>query len=74
MIVNTCSDYAMCHNLLFNTNADHKKNKSKCLFFGHSKHSVNIKCIMLGNKALPFVANAKHLGNTLDVCDNNKDM
>ena len=74
MMVNTCNDYAMCHNLLFSTNTDPKKSKSKCLFFGHSKHNAYIKCIMLGNKVLPFVTNAKHLGNTLDVCDNNKDI
>jgi hypothetical protein len=57
----------MSHNLLFTINTDPKKSKSTCLFFGHSKHNANIKCIMFGNKALPFVANAKHLGNILDV-------
>lgn len=29
---------------------------------------------MLNNKALPFVTNAKHLGNILDVTNNNKDI
>ena len=29
---------------------------------------------MLENKALPFVTNAKHTSNTLDLCDSNKDI
>ena len=73
-MVNICSSYATSHNLLFSTNTDPSKSKSKCLYFGNHKNNVDIKCIDLNNKALPFVTNAKHLGNILDVHDNNKDI
>ena len=41
----------------------------------HSAKSARRKSSMLNNnKALPFVTNAKHRGNTLDVCDTNNDI
>ena len=63
LMVNTCSSYATSHNLLFSTNIDPSKSKLKCLYFGYNKKNVDIKCIDLNNKALPFVTNTKHLGN-----------
>ena len=76
LMVDTCSNYAINHNLLFSTNPDPSKSKSKCMYFDHRSrvNNNNLACILLNDKRLPYVTSAKHLGNTLDCTRKDKDI
>ena len=52
----TCESFAAQNNLTFSTNSDPAKSKSKCIIFCKSPaQRVNVPCIMLNGKPLPWV-------------------
>jgi len=74
-LIDTCGQYANQHNLLFSTHVDPCKSKSKCLYFTQKRSNcVDVKCLLLNGKELPWVKNAKHLGNILDTNNCNRDI
>ena len=69
-MVNICAGFAESRNLKFSTNPDPKKSKTKCLIFSkQARARQNVLPVLLNGDPLPWVENAKHLGNKLQ-CDN----
>ena len=69
-MVNICAEFAKSRNLKFSTNPDPKKSKTKCLIFSkQARQRQDVLPILLNGDPLPWVENAKHLGNKLQ-CDN----
>ena len=62
--LNICETYAARHNLVFSTDPDPKKSKSKCIFF-HKGREEEPKKVVLCGKPLPWVPQAAHLGHML---------
>ena len=74
-MVDMCNEYTYNHNLKFSTNPDPNKSKSKCMYFNHQNRPIPNKTgIMLNDEYLPFVKQAKHLGNTIHCTDRDKDI
>ena len=63
-MLSICEKYAAMHNLKFSTNPDPKKCKTKCLAF--VKRERTLKKMYLCGNPLPWVAQGKHLGNTIE--------
>ena len=54
-MVKICEDYGLEHNLVFSTDPDPQKSKTKCvLFTAYSIKSYPVK-VVLDNKDLPWV-------------------
>ena len=69
-MVKICEDFAKSRNLKFSTNPDPKKSKTKCLIFSkQARARQDVLPVLLNSDPLPWVVNAKHLGNKLQ-CDN----
>lgn len=62
-MINFSSDYARDHDLIFSTDPNPTKSKSKCMAFSKSKQIL--PPIFLNDTILPWVSEAKHLGNTI---------
>ena len=62
-MIHTCFEYATKHNLIFSTNDDPKKSKTKCIAFLRKERKLRI--LRLGDKSLPWVSSIKHLGSTI---------
>ena len=60
-----CENFSSSHSMLFSTDPDPTKSKTKCLFFSRKRKFSEIKNVMLNGDALPWVESAKHLGNLL---------
>ena len=58
------SEYAVEHNLSFSTNPDPRKCKTKLMAF--LKKPRPLPAVFLGEVALPWVDQCKHLGNTIE--------
>ena len=59
-------EYGRLHNLLFSTDPNPAKSKSKCVYFcGPKRKVVYPTPIVLENKDLPWVTKVDHLGHTL---------
>jgi hypothetical protein len=67
-MVNNCASFMTSHNLMFSTNPDPKKCKTKCLAF--TKKSRELTPIQLYGNNLPWVSSAKHLGTKVENCLN----
>ena len=65
LMLNTCQDHASRHNLLFSTDPNPNKSKSKCIFMSSSKSSVKPVPHKLYGVSSPWVQTATHLGNEL---------
>jgi hypothetical protein len=63
-MVTLCENYAKEHDLIFSTDPDPKKCKTKCLAF--LKKRRDLPKIQLCGDSLPWVTSGKHLGNHLD--------
>ena len=63
-MLKVCEDYAEQHNLLFSTNEDPKKSKTKCLKYQNKPSEVTP--VQLCGNNLPWVDSGKHLGNILE--------
>ena len=60
--------------LSFSTNVNPEKSKTKCIIFSKKAQDVSqVVPIILNGDPLPWVAQVKHLGNTLQ-CDNTMRM
>ena len=61
-----CEKYGEEHNIVFSTDPNPTKSKSKCLYMNGKKNNVTYPTpVMLYGKPLPFVPDAVHLGNFL---------
>ena len=63
-MVKICEDFADQKSLVFSTNADPAKSKTKCIVFARKKIS-GVLPILLNGDPLPWVTEVKHLGNIL---------
>ena len=61
-----CQDYGVQHNLVFSTDPNPKKSKTKCIYFcGKNTVDQYPAKLTLDGKPLPFVPPATHLGHEL---------
>ena len=61
-----CEDYADRHNIMFSTDPDPKKSKTKCIFVtGSKKKLTRPDSLILNGRELPWVTTATHLGHEL---------
>ena len=66
MMLETCEQYALQHNLQFSTDPNPSKSKSKCLYFTGKIRNANLPDpLSLFGEELPWVNSAEHLGHTL---------
>ena len=64
LMLDICQQFADKHSMIFSTDPDPKKSKTKCMHF--SKHkSSSLPKMILNNEHLPWVDKAKHLGNNI---------
>ena len=76
-----CEDFSTEHSMQFSTDKNPIKSKTKCLYFS-KKPRDQIPKVILNGKPLPWVENAKHLGNDLSnkitvnrvACDTSSDL
>ena len=65
-MLSVCEDYAERYNIMFSTDVDPTKSKSKCMFMvGKARHLTKPVPLMLCGKDLPWVDTATHLGHEL---------
>ena len=65
-MVKVCQEYGEEHNLVFSTDPNPTKSKTKCIYFcGRMKNVKYPAPVQLYNKELPWVVSADHLGHTL---------
>ena len=61
-----CENYADRHNIMFRTDPDPKKSKTKCIFVtGSKKKLTRPDSLILNGRELPWVTTATHLGHEL---------
>ena len=66
MMLETCEQYALQHNLMFSTDPNPAKSKSKCIYFtGKARNVILPDPLQLFGEDLPWVNSAEHLGHTL---------
>ena len=66
MMLDTCEQYALQHNLQFSTDPNPAKSKSKCIYFTGAARNVTLPApLQLFGEELPWVDSAEHLGHTL---------
>ena len=65
IMLNICQNFAEKHDMLFSTDPEPKKSKTKCLYFSAKAQKINPTPVILNNNPLPWVEKAKHLGNEL---------
>ena len=63
-LVDICENHAKENDLLFSTDPDPEKSKTKCLAF-NCKNRKSLSNIVLDGNPLPWKEHAKHIGNTL---------
>ena len=63
-MVDTCAAYMSVHNLIFSTNPDTRKCKTKCMSF--LKTDRIVKNIKLYGNGLPWVTSINHLGSKIE--------
>ena len=65
-MLSKCEDYAARHNIMFSTDADPKKSKTKCIFVtGKDRNLSKPAPLTLCDRELPWVSAATHLGHEL---------
>ena len=76
MMLEKCESYAIEHNLVYSTDPNPRKSKTKCLFMtGSMRNVVYPTPLKLYNVDLPWVETATHLGHELhQMCDMNYDI
>ena len=65
IMLKICEDYANSHSMLFSTDKDPNKSKTKCMFFSCDRSQDNVMPVILNGNKLPWANSAKHLGNYL---------
>ena len=76
MMLEVCQKYAAIHNLVFSTDPNPIKSKSKCLFMCGYMNNVQYPAkLQLDGKDLPFVESASHIGHELhQMCNMDYDI
>ena len=71
MMLEKCERYAVDHNLVYSTDPNPRKSKTKCMFMaGGVRNVVYPAPLKLNNQDLPWVETASHLGHELhQQCD-----
>ena len=70
-----CESYANENNLVFSTDSNPSKSKSKCVFMCGKENVVYPKKLSLHGKELPYVKHANHLGHELSqTCTMDQDI
>ena len=64
-MVTICEQYGREHNLVFSTDPDPKKSKTKCVLFTGNTCQNNPAPVILDGKNLPYVDRVEHLGRIL---------
>ena len=62
-MMSICEDYANRHNLVFSTDPNPTKSKTKCLLFRLHNREESPAKIILNGQPLPWVDHAAHLGH-----------
>ena len=62
-MITICEQYGAEHNLVFSTDPDPKKSKTKCVLFNGQKKASYPPAVTLDDKELPWVDKADHLGH-----------
>ena len=66
MMLDKCQAYAAEHNIMFSTDPNPSKSKTKCIFVcGNKKNLVKPAPLSLCGRELPWVSTATHLGHEL---------
>lgn len=65
MMLQTCEDFGTKNNLVFSTDTDPNKSKTKCIFMTGRKRLNKPAPLHLYGRDLPFVSHANHLGNEI---------
>ena len=66
MMLDKCQEYASEHNIMFSTDPNPNKSKTKCIFVcGTKKNLVKPAPLTLCGTELPWVSTATHLGHAL---------
>ena len=66
MMLDKCQSYAAEHNILFSTDPNPSKSKTKCIFVtGGKKNLAKPAPLILCGRELPWVSTATHLGHEL---------
>ena len=65
-MLNLASKYVAEHNITFSTNPDPSKSKTKGIVFSRKKLSFEPKLLLLNGDELPWVNQAKYLGNEIE--------
>lgn len=64
-ILNVCEKFADTHLMLFSTDSNPTKSKTKCFFFSRTRSADSLGYDKLNGNNLPWVRSAKNLGNQL---------
>ena len=65
-MLQVCDSFAGRYNICFSTDPTPSKSKSKCIYMvGNKRNLVKPAALMLGDKELPWVETASHLGHEL---------
>ena len=64
-MLTVCEEYGREHNLVFSTDPNPVKSKTKCVQFGHTSRCQYPDPVFLDGKALPWVERVEHLGHIL---------
>ena len=66
MMLDKCQVYAAEHNIMFSTDPNPSKSKTKCIFVcGNRRNLAKPAPLTLGGRELPWVSTATHLGHEL---------
>ena len=66
LMLDTCEDYAARHNIMFSTDTNPSKSKTKCIFVTGPKRNLSKPApLTLCGRDLPWVSTATHLGHEL---------
>ena len=65
MMLQACEEFGTSNNLVFSTDPDASKSKSKCIFMCGKKKLDRPAPVCLYGRDLPYVKSATHLGNEL---------
>ena len=64
-MLNVCEDFSNEHSMLFSTDPDPVKSKTKCMYYTMKPKAKEPEHVILNGDPLPWVEKAKHLGHIL---------
>ena len=65
IMLSICEAFSTSHSMLFSTDPNPSKSKTKCLIFSRTVTTDQVLEVKLNGDYLPWVSTAKHLGNML---------